>query len=218
MIANCQAKCKSEPHRFVHQLAGGNAAATPRNRSQCCNEEGGTGHGDTPRELLLRSCRNRSERSAGGDGVLPLQFVPIVVGRSGECVHLMEARKRHGDDGRRFGRALHENEHERPAVLHEMRWSSHDQPSTVGHGGRLCRDDTERGIRARPSRQLCRESAANKGRVAEAQGLPRRNGRLGSCPARIGRMRRPLSIGWCMFIVTGKAVSRLFRQGWPSTT
>ena len=74
------------------------------------------------------------------------------------------------------------NEHERPAILHEMRRSSHDQPSAAGNAGCLCRDDTECGIHPRPSRQLCRDGAAHKGWAAQAQGLPGRNGRLGNCP------------------------------------
>ena len=117
-ISSLECKKKRDTHvspcaGTMHNI-GGNAAARRRYRSQRCNEQqGGNEHGDTSRALLLRSCRNRSERSAGGDGILPLQCVPVLVGRSRECVQLVEARKRQGHHGRRSGRPLHENEHER---------------------------------------------------------------------------------------------------------
>ena len=52
-----------------------------------------------------------------------------------------------------------------------------------------------------PARQLCRDGAARKGRVAQAQRPSRRVGRFGNCPARISLARKtagraPLSPRW----------------------
>ena len=118
-------ECKNERDTHVSPRAGtthtigGNAAARRRYRSQRSMNNKAETTWRPSRALLLRSCRNRSERSAGGDGILPPQCVPVLVGGSRECAHLVEARKRQGYHGRRLGRPLHENEHQRPAILHE---------------------------------------------------------------------------------------------------
>jgi hypothetical protein len=58
--------------------------------------------------------------------------MPVLVGCPGERVYVVEARKRQGHQGRRPGRSLHEDEDERPAILHEMRRSSHEHHPPLG--------------------------------------------------------------------------------------
>ena len=52
--------------------------------------------------MFLRLSGNRSRGRAGGDGLLPLQFLPVLVGGAGERFHFMEAGNVHVTKGAEF--------------------------------------------------------------------------------------------------------------------
>jgi hypothetical protein len=64
-------------------------------------------HHDPYWKLLLRRRRNRSHGIAGGHGILPLPLVPIVVGRTRQCLQPLETGSR--------------ADHVRIATCHELR-------------------------------------------------------------------------------------------------
>ena len=51
----------------------------------------------------------RGDRRARGDGLLPLQLLPLLVGGPGQCLHAVEARERQGDRGAEHHRRLRED-------------------------------------------------------------------------------------------------------------
>jgi hypothetical protein len=65
--------------------------------------------------------------------------VPLLVGRAGECLQPVEARRRARDRGCRAYRDLREDTAQPAQILLEVRRSPDDQPSPTGHGGRLHR-------------------------------------------------------------------------------
>ena len=88
-------------------------------------------NGDIQRRMFLRDRSNRSLRQARRHGLLPLPIVPFVVGRSGQRIHALEAR-RGADHGRcRAGRHVQQDAGQRAAILQEMRRSPDDQSSSV---------------------------------------------------------------------------------------
>ena len=51
------------------------------------------------RRMLLRRRRSGGVRAAGGNGVLPLPVLQVVVRVARQCLHTLEAGKREGDKG-----------------------------------------------------------------------------------------------------------------------
>ncbi len=115
--------------------------------------------------------------SAGGDGILPLQFVPLVVCGSRERFHLVEARECEGHQGRRVHRTLQQDATEHPAVLHQVRWPPHEQSSADRPDRRLCSDHP----------QSCRSAPGVHVNYAETV-LPMKDGlpKLKDFPAELG--------------------------------
>src|SRR5882724_2381858 len=122
-------------------------------------------------------------------GLLPLQFVPILVGVTRERLHLVEAAERRNHKRCGVSIPVHENRGERSPVLQAMRRSSDDRPSAAGFGGRLCGHDTDPEVQPWCPCQLRRDGAADEGRATETKGLSRRarrfwRARAGVAPTR----------------------------------
>jgi protein-S-isoprenylcysteine O-methyltransferase Ste14 len=117
-------------------------------------------------KLFLRRGRSPGHRCAGRDGLLPLPLLPLVVRRTGERFHPMEA----GSGTDHYGSAtccdVREDADEPAQVLCGVRWSSHDQSSDARAGRCLRRNPPDTSLHARRARQLRRDGAANAGRVA----------------------------------------------------
>src|SRR5882757_1319550 len=81
------------------------------------------------RKLFLWRGRSAGHRFAGGHGLLPLQFVPIVVRWTRERFHAVEARGRAGHIGCATRRDVRKDADEPAQILREMRWPSDDHSS-----------------------------------------------------------------------------------------
>ena len=46
--------------------------------------------------------RDPGDRRSSGDGILPLQFLPLLLRESGECLPLVEGRRRNSHEGKEF--------------------------------------------------------------------------------------------------------------------
>ena len=85
-------------------------------------------------KLFLRCSRGPGHGRAGRDGLLPLQFVPVVVRWTGERVHPVEARSGADHGGGAARRDVREDSDEPAQVLRGVRRSSDDQPSDARAG------------------------------------------------------------------------------------
>jgi hypothetical protein len=139
---------------------------------------GGKNGDNTQRRVFLRSSPCGGLRRSGSNGILPLPIMPILVGRRGKCLHLVEARCRAGHCWCGTCRYVSKNRSQSTTILQEMRRSSHDQSSTARIGGRICCNATDTEVYCRCPRQLCRNSFADAGRTYQAKGFSQRVRRL----------------------------------------
>src|ERR1700748_3550065 len=91
------------------------------------------------RKMFLWRRRDRGVGFAGGDGLLSLQLVPLLVGRSGQCLQPVEARKRAHQARHRTCRDVPEDQAQPPAILQQMRRPPSDLPSAARSRRRVCR-------------------------------------------------------------------------------
>jgi hypothetical protein len=105
-------------------------------------------------ELLLRSCSTRGHRRAGGNGLLSLPILPVLVWRTGERFQSLEARGA-ADHIRSEHVATFQKAKLKPAsVLCAMRRAPDDQPSNLGSCGCVYHDDSHHNLRFQRPLQL----------------------------------------------------------------
>lgn len=130
--------------------------------------------------MLLRRRRSRGVRTAGGDGVLPLPVLQVVVRVARQCLYTLEAGTREGDEGSRSDRRLPQDRKSPSPILPNL-WRTRDvETSGVGTDRRIRGDHPRFPVSATASCPLRRDGAAHARRASEIEGL--------SC--RIGRVRR----------------------------
>ena len=78
----------------------------------------------------------------GSNGILPLPIMQVLVSCPGYCFHPLETRRHAGYCG--CGTCCHvpKDQIQSTAILQEMRWPSHEQPSYDRIGGCICSDVT----------------------------------------------------------------------------
>jgi hypothetical protein len=113
------------------------------------------------RRMLLRRRRSGGVRAAGGDGVLPLPVLQVVVRVPRQCLHTMEAGKREGDKGRRSDRHLPQDREAPSPILPNLRRTRDDEPSGRRTDRRVLSDHPRFSVSAAASCQLRRDGAAH---------------------------------------------------------
>src|SRR5262249_50431004 len=84
---------------FADAMSHGAVIRSPQSKTcapanvLCCVSNGGLSD-EIVREMFLWRRRDRGVRRAGGDGLLSLQLLPLLVGRSGQRLQPVEARER----------------------------------------------------------------------------------------------------------------------------
>ena len=121
--------------------------------------------------VFLRSRSSGSFGRAASNGILPLSFLPILVRRSGQCLHAVEAWRRAGHC--RCGTCCHvpKDSSQSATILQDLRWPSYGQSSSTGIGGRICGDIAVVEVRAWRPRELCRNGPAHARRPPKAKGF-----------------------------------------------
>jgi hypothetical protein len=132
--------------------------------------------------MLLRRSADRSHRRAPGHGILPLPFMPLLVGRTRQCLLALESRCRKGHRGCREYRDVLEDPDERAKILQQVRRPCDGQSSTAENGRCVRGDHSDSEFPSRRTRQLRRDGPADQGWADQVQGLSirfwwlRRNG------------------------------------------
>src|ERR1700722_18294043 len=98
--------------------------------------------------------------------------MPLVVRRSGQRVQSVEAGCGEGHVWRGARRHLPEDADKPTPVLHEVWWPSHDGTPDARLDRRVRGNLADTELRARRSRQLRRDGAADEGWPSQVQGLP----------------------------------------------
>src|SRR4051812_765168 len=137
--------------------------------------------------VLLRRGRDPRDWRAERNGLLPLSVVPLLVRRPGKCVLSLATRGSGDAQGSGEHCNLPQDGTEPSPVLQALWRPFDDGTSSVEDGRRLCRDDPRPGVRAAGAHQLCRNSAADARRAAEAKGLSGRVRRLRRVCSGVGR-------------------------------
>jgi hypothetical protein len=154
-------RCASSPVRSGHRHEGG----------KFCEQK-------LFRRMFLRRRRSRGIRGAGGDGVLPLPVLPVVVRGARQCLHALEAGKREGDKGSRSDRHLPQVREAPSPILPDL-WRTRDvATSGLGADRHIRGDHPGFPVPAAASCQLRRNGAAHARWASENEGLSCRNGRF----------------------------------------